>query len=62
MTTAIDNRRCARLCVRFLLRDPDLDISGGRLVSRSLEESVLAAQAGPLPSDLHQAVEDLGLP
>ena len=34
----------------------------GAATPAEIEESVAAVKAGPLPSELHQAVEDLGLP
>ena len=51
------------LTIRYLIADPAITtILVGAATPEELEESVVAAQAGPLPSDLHQAVEDLALP
>jgi aryl-alcohol dehydrogenase-like predicted oxidoreductase len=51
------------LTVRFLIGDPEVTtIPVGATTPKELEESVAAAQQGPLPPDLHQAVEAIGLP
>ncbi len=51
------------LTVRYLMRDPDVaTILVGASTPKELEESVRAAEAGPLPDDLHDAVEALGVP
>lgn len=52
----------ATLAVRYLLADPDIStilLGAGNVAE--LEESVAAAQQGPLPAHLHQQVEQLGL-
>ncbi len=51
------------MAVRFLMADPAVTtILIGAATPAEIEESVTAAQAGPLPPDLHQAVEELGVP
>ena len=51
------------LAVRYLIGDPNIStILVGAGSAAELEESVAAAHQGPLPPDLHQAVEELGLP
>jgi D-threo-aldose 1-dehydrogenase len=48
------------LAIRYLVADPTIStILVGAASPSELEESVAAAQAGPLPQDLHQAIEDL---
>ncbi len=48
------------LTIRYLIVDPAITtILVGAATPDEIEESVMAAQAGPLPSDLHQAIEDL---
>jgi aryl-alcohol dehydrogenase-like predicted oxidoreductase len=48
------------LTVRFLLADREVaTILAGASTPEELEESVVAAQAGPLPPDIHQAVAAL---
>ena len=50
----------AALTVRFLLADRDVaTILVGASTPEELEESVVAAQAGPLPPDIHQTVAAL---
>jgi Predicted oxidoreductases (related to aryl-alcohol dehydrogenases) len=50
----------AALTVRFLVANPGLStILVGASSPEEIEESVLAAQAGPLPSDIHQTLETL---
>ena len=51
------------LTIRYLIADPAITtILVGAATPAEIEESVTAAQAGPLPADLHQAVEELGIP
>ncbi|MAE28548.1 MAG: hypothetical protein CMJ87_06130 [Planctomycetes bacterium] len=51
------------LTLRYLVADPGIaTILVGAATPAEIEASVAAVQAGPLPSDLHQAVEALGLP
>ena len=51
------------LAIRYMVADPDIStILVGAATPEELEESVMAAMDGPLPPDLHQAVEELGLP
>jgi len=51
------------LAIRYVLSDPTpATILVGAATPAELEESVAAAHAGPLPDDLHQAVEEVGLP
>ena len=51
------------LILRFLVADPVLStVLVGAAVPAEIEESVAAIRAGPLPADLHQAIETLGLP
>lgn len=51
------------LSVRYLLAEPSIStILVGSATPAHLEEAVAAAQAGPLPPDLHRAIEELGLP
>ena len=48
------------LTVRFLIANPKLStILVGASRPEEIEESVVAAQAGPLPSDIHQTIEKL---
>jgi aryl-alcohol dehydrogenase-like predicted oxidoreductase len=48
------------LAIRYLLADPDFSTAlVGAASPAEIEESVTAAQAGPLPDDLHRAVEKL---
>ena len=50
----------AALTVRFLLADREVaTILVGASTPEELEESVVAAQAGPLPPDIHQTVAAL---
>ena len=50
----------AALTVRFLIANRELStILVGASTPEELEESVVAAQAGPLPLDIHQAIENL---
>lgn len=50
------------LVIRYLLADAAINsIIIGAARPCEVEESVYAAQAGPLPANLHQAIEDLGL-
>jgi len=50
------------LGIRFLLADPDVStILVGAATPTELEASVAAAQQGVLPTDLHAAIEALGL-
>ncbi len=50
----------AALTVRFLVANRELStILVGASTPEELEENVVAAQAGPLPPDIHQAIEDL---
>ncbi len=51
------------MAIRFLIADPDVTtLLIGATTPAEIEENVAAAEAGPLPQDLHQAVEALGLP
>ena len=51
------------LTLRYLLADPAVSaILVGAAAPSEIEESVAAVQAGSLPSDLHEAIEALGLP
>ncbi len=51
------------LTLRFLVADRSIaTILVGAATPSEIEESVAAVQAGPLPPDLHEAVEALGLP
>ena len=51
------------MALRFLIADPDVTtLLIGATTPAEIEENVAAAEAGPLPQDLHQAVEALGLP
>ena len=51
------------LAIRYLLADPDVTtILVGASTPSELEESVAAAQQGPLPPELHRAIDLLGLP
>jgi len=51
------------LTVRYLMGDTGVTtILVGASTPGELEESAAAAQAGPLPTDLHQAIEGLGSP
>ena len=48
------------LTMRYLIADPAVaTILVGAALPQEIEESVMAARQGPLPSDLHQAIEDL---
>ena len=50
----------AALSVRFLIANKELSIIlVGASTPEELEESVVAAQAGPLPLDIHQTLEAL---
>ncbi len=50
----------AALTVRFLIANRELStILVGASTPEEIEESVLAAQAGPLPPDVHQNIEEL---
>jgi L-galactose dehydrogenase len=50
------------LCIRYLLADPHIAlILAGAATTTEVEEIFTAAQSGPLPADLHEAVEALGL-
>ena len=50
----------AALTVRFLIANEELStILVGASTPEELEESVVAAQAGPLPPDIHQTLEEL---
>ena len=50
------------LGIRYVMGTQDIStILMGAAIPSELEKSVRAAQNGPLPPDLHQAVEDLGL-
>ena len=49
------------LTLRFLLADRDVTIIlVGASTPKEIEESVTAAEAGPLPADLHRTLEKLG--
>ena len=51
------------MAVRFLMANPAVTtILIGAATPAEIEESVTAAQAAPLPADLHQALEELGIP
>ena len=51
------------LTLRYLVADRSIaTILVGAATPAEIEESVAAVEAGPLPTDLHQAVEALGLP
>ena len=51
------------LAVRFLIADPAVTtVLIGAATPEEIEENVEAASAGPLPSDIHQAIEDLAKP
>ena len=53
----------AALSVRFLIANKELSvILVGASTPEELEESVMAAQAGPLPLDIHQTLEALTSP
>ena len=50
------------LAIRFLVANPDVTtLLIGATTPAEIEENVAAAEAGPLPPDLHQAVEELGV-
>ena len=50
----------AALTVRFLIANKELStILVGASTPEELEESVVAAQAGPLPPDIHETLEEL---
>ena len=50
------------LTIRYLLADPDFStILVGAAKRSEIEESVAAAEKGPLPADLHQTLEALGV-
>ena len=49
------------LAIRHLLADPDVTtVLVGATTVAEIEECVQAAEQGPLPADLHQAVESIG--
>ena len=51
------------LTIRYLTADPAIStVLIGCSTIAEIEECVSAAEAGPLPTDLHWAVEELGLP
>jgi len=51
------------LTLRYLVADPAITtMLVGAATPNEIEQSVAAVQQGPLPSDLHQAVEELGQP
>ena len=51
------------LTIRYLLGDSDVStVLVGAASPAEIEESVAAAQQGPLPQDLHQVLDPLGLP
>ena len=51
------------LVVRYLMADPSIStLLVGAARPAEIEESVAAAEGGPLPAYLHQAIEELGLP
>ena len=51
------------LTIRYLIADRDIaTILVGAARPAEIEESVMAAEKGPLPADLHATLEDLGLP
>ena len=51
----------ATLTVRFLIANQEVStILVGASTPEEIEESVVAAQAGPLPPDLHQTLEEVG--
>lgn len=53
----------ATLTIRYLIANREITtILVGASTPLELEESVVAAQAGPLPEDLHQTLEELGEP
>ena len=48
------------LAVRFVIADPDVTtVLIGAATPEELEENVAAASTGPLPSHIHQALEEL---
>ena len=48
------------LCVRYLIADPDVSVVlVGAAAPAEIEESVFAAYEGPLPPDIHEAVEGI---
>jgi aryl-alcohol dehydrogenase-like predicted oxidoreductase len=50
----------AAMSVRFLMANKELStILVGASTPEELEESVVAAQAGPLPPDIQQTLEEL---
>ncbi|MYA15707.1 MAG: hypothetical protein F4Z28_02500, partial [Gammaproteobacteria bacterium] len=50
----------AALTVRFLIANRELStILVGASTPEEIEENVAAAQAGPLPPDIHRTLEDL---
>ena len=50
------------LIIRFLLADPDVTMMlVGAARPAEVDQSVDAAEAGPLPADLHEAVDALGI-
>jgi aryl-alcohol dehydrogenase-like predicted oxidoreductase len=50
------------LTIRYLLADPDFStILVGAAKPSEIEECVAAAETGPLPADLHQTLEALGV-
>ena len=51
------------LMIRYLLADRDFaTVLVGASNPAEIEESVAAAEKGPLPTDLHQTLEELGVP
>ena len=51
------------MVIRYLIADPVVTaILIGAATPAEVEESVAAAQQGRLPEDMHQAIEELGLP
>lgn len=51
------------LTIRYLVADRDVStILVGAANPREIEESVAAGEKGPLPADLHAAIEELGYP
>ena len=50
------------LAIRFILAEPGVStILVGAARPQEIEQSVAAAAAGPLPQELHEALEDIGL-
>jgi len=50
------------LTLRYLVADRDVSTILVGAANPGEEESVAAGEAGPLPAELHAAVEELGLP